>query len=239
MAGPDEHDPSALPDPVPDYLADLTVADSLDGLVIGVDPSFDALGPGSEQHAVLTTAARTLEGLGARVVEITFPALHKEAVEQVGPIVVSATARVHGADFDAHPEAYSDALANAIRAGRGLPADVTPRARAICEAFARDAAAMFRNLDMVLTPVLPFVAPTWTEFTELATTDPAGLLRFTAPANIAGLPALVLPAGRTAQGHPVAMQFIGPRLAESRLLIVGHRFQQATDWHRHHPEIEM
>ena len=238
IAGPDEHDPTALADPVPDYLTDLTASDSLDGLVIGVDRSYNALGPDSEQLAVLTAAVRTLEGLGARVVEIACPALHTEAVEQVGPIVVEATARVHGAAFDARPETFSEALATAIDAGRGLPADVSRQARAACHAFARDFADTFRHVDLVLTPVLPFVAPTWAEFMDLATADPAGLLRFTAPANIAGLPALVLPAGATAAGHPVSMQLMGPRLAESRLLATGHHFQRVTDWHLRHPDVD-
>ncbi|MEU6192183.1 amidase [Streptomyces sp. NPDC047061] len=238
VAGPDEHDPTALAEPVPDYLVDLTATESLDGLMIGVDQAFNALAPDGEQHAVLTAAVRTLEGLGAQVVEIAFPALHKEAVEQVGPIVVTATAQVHGGDFDAHPEMYSDALASAIGAGRGLPARVSLQARATCDAFARDFAATFRSVDLVLTPVLPCVAPTWAEFMELATTDSAGLLRFTAPANIAGLPALALPAGTTAAGHPVSMQLIGPHLAESRLLTAGHHFQQVTDWHLRHPDTD-
>ena len=34
---------------------------------------------------------------------------------------------------------------------------------------------------------------------------------------------------------PVGLQLIGPHFAESRLLNIGHRLQQATDWHLQQP----
>ena len=48
---------------------------------------------------------------------------------------------------------------------------------------------------------------------------------------LAGLPALSMPTGLSG-GRPLGLQLIGPHFAESRLLNVAHRFQQATDWHR-------
>ena len=60
---------------------------------------------------------------------------------------------------------------------------------------------------------------------------------FTISANLAGLPAMSIPAGQV-RGLPVGLQLIGNYLQEGTLLRAGHQFQQATDWHQLAPEIE-
>ena len=60
---------------------------------------------------------------------------------------------------------------------------------------------------------------------------------FTISANLAGLPAMSIPAGQV-RGLPVGLQLIGNYLQEGTLLRAGHQFQQATDWHKLAPEIE-
>ena len=57
---------------------------------------------------------------------------------------------------------------------------------------------------------------------------------YTVSVNLAGLPALSLPAG-FCDGLPVGLQLIGQYFDEARLLNIGHRFQQATDWHKQIP----
>ncbi len=53
--------------------------------------------------------------------------------------------------------------------------------------------------------------------------------------NLAGLPALCLPCGFTADGLPLAIQLVGPPFSENLLLSLGARFQQETDWHSKRP----
>ena len=57
---------------------------------------------------------------------------------------------------------------------------------------------------------------------------------YTLAVNLAGLPGMSLPAGLV-EGMPVGLQLIGHHFDEARLLNVGHRFQQATDWHLQQP----
>ena len=56
----------------------------------------------------------------------------------------------------------------------------------------------------------------------------------TVAVNLAGLPAISLPAGFS-EDLPVGLQLIAPAFAESALLNAAHQFQLATDWHLRTP----
>ena len=58
----------------------------------------------------------------------------------------------------------------------------------------------------------------------------------TIPVNIAGLPGISVPGGFS-EGLPVGLQVIGPHFGESTILKVAHAYEQATAWHKAHPEI--
>jgi aspartyl-tRNA(Asn)/glutamyl-tRNA(Gln) amidotransferase subunit A len=63
--------------------------------------------------------------------------------------------------------------------------------------------------------------------------DP-GMSALIAAANLAGLPALVLPCG-FAGNLPVALQIVGAPFTENMLLAIGREFQAHTDWNRRRP----
>jgi len=58
----------------------------------------------------------------------------------------------------------------------------------------------------------------------------------TLPINIAGLPAISIPAG-FANGLPIGLQIIGKPFSEETILKIAHAYQQSTDWHKRRPEI--
>jgi aspartyl-tRNA(Asn)/glutamyl-tRNA(Gln) amidotransferase subunit A len=60
---------------------------------------------------------------------------------------------------------------------------------------------------------------------------------FTVAANLAGLPALSIPAGFKGR-LPIGMQLIGGHFTESRLLTIAHHYQQMTNWHLAKPSDE-
>ena len=60
---------------------------------------------------------------------------------------------------------------------------------------------------------------------------------FTIAANLTGAPALSMPCGFTKGGLPIGLQVQGNYFAESLILNVAHRYQQATDWHLRAPPI--
>ena len=51
---------------------------------------------------------------------------------------------------------------------------------------------------------------------------------FTMPANIAGIPAISVPAGKV-DGLPVGLQLMAPHLGEETLLRAAHAYERAAD----------
>jgi amidase len=66
---------------------------------------------------------------------------------------------------------------------------------------------------------------------------PAQFQRFTVPFNYNGMPTLSLPCGFTSDHLPLSLQLVGKHLSEPLLCQVGHAYQQATNWHQHHPNL--
>ena len=95
--------------------------------------------------------------------------------------------------------------------------------------------AAFSRYDALITPTSPTVPFKMGE----KTADPVQMYLSdvcTIPVNIAGLPAMSLPAGFS-DGLPVGMQIIGRVFDESTILRIGHAYQQATDWHKQWPAL--
>ena len=60
---------------------------------------------------------------------------------------------------------------------------------------------------------------------------------FTMPMDLAGVPALCLPCGFSADGLPYSLQFTGRRLSEAMLCRIAYAYEQATDWRFRHPKV--
>ena len=91
----------------------------------------------------------------------------------------------------------------------------------------------FQQVDVIIGPTCPHPA-----FPLGSKTDPVTMYLediYTIAVNLAGLPAISIPAGRAA-GLPLGMHIVGNDFAESRVLNVAHQFQLATDWHRQKPD---
>ncbi len=58
------------------------------------------------------------------------------------------------------------------------------------------------------------------------------------PMDLAGAPAICLPAGFSSDGLPYSLQFTGRRLSEAMLCRVAHAYEQATVWRERHPGVE-
>jgi aspartyl-tRNA(Asn)/glutamyl-tRNA(Gln) amidotransferase subunit A len=95
--------------------------------------------------------------------------------------------------------------------------------------------AAFSQVDLLLGPVSPTPAFPLGEKID----DPVQMYLcdlFTVGANLAGIPAISLPAGQDAAGLPLAIQLQAPALEETRLLFAGAAYQAMTDFHKLRPD---
>ncbi|MGY1690869.1 amidase [Geodermatophilus sp. SYSU D01105] len=124
------------------------------------------------------------------------------------------------------------------RLGRWVRAAGLVRPRT-AERFREQVVAFLSDVDVLLTPVTtgpPLPARPWHERSFLANvTANARWAPWTAAWNLAGLPALVLPAGTRPDGLPLAVQFVGPPGAERRLLWLAGELERRQPWRRHAP----
>jgi len=110
---------------------------------------------------------------------------------------------------------------------------------ATAERFRERMVGFFDDVDVLLSPVTtgpPLAARPWHERSFLANiTANARWAPWTAAWNLAGLPALVLPAGTRPDGLPLAVQFVGPPGAEARLLWLAGELERLQPWRRYAP----
>jgi aspartyl-tRNA(Asn)/glutamyl-tRNA(Gln) amidotransferase subunit A len=88
----------------------------------------------------------------------------------------------------------------------------------------------FENVDLIAGPIT--AAPAF-KLGEMAG-DPLAMYLvdlYTVSANLAGIPGLCLPCGKTKSGLPIGLQFQAPALEEDRLLRGARMFEQTTSWH--------
>ena len=103
--------------------------------------------------------------------------------------------------------------------------------------IARDFDAAFSECDVIAGPTTP--GPAF-PLAAIAEDDPVAMYMqdiYTAPANLAGLPALSAPCG-FADDMPVGLQLTAPPLGESVLLRIAHQYQLRTDFHLRTPPEE-
>ncbi len=236
IAGADDNDPTAILDPVPDYLAALDQAPT--ALRVGYDEAYCTEGVDPVVAKGVKDAVAALAGVGAEIVPIAMPE-HDELINLWGPFCAAECALHHERTYPARADEYGPSLKGLIDAGIAATGIDLARGNVARSAFKGQLARMFQNVDMIAAPSLFIPTPLDSAIEELAAGEGGlyKLVRFTAPYDFSGSPTISLPCGFSAEGLPLGFQLIGPHLGEGLLLRSGHAYQQATDWSTRHPEI--
>ena len=239
ISGHDPLDTTAIPEPVPDYLADLDLG--VEGLRVGIVREFlEADGLAPDVAARVDEAAAALERAGAKIDEASVPSTiyGLSAYYLIAPAEASSNlARYDGVRYGLRVDAPTTAEMNSKTRTAGFGAEVKRRimlgtyalsagyydayygkAQRVRTLILRDFDRAYEAFDVLLGPTAPSTA-----FPFGAKADPLAMYLndvFTIPSNLSGHPALSVPFGRGDDGLPVGVQVLAPALGESVMLRV-------------------
>ena len=236
IAGRDANDPTAVVDPVPDYLA--AAKQDIRGLRIGLDAVWNNDGVDAATRLVHAEAADVLRALGSDIVDVQFPDVNQIVADWVPSCAVEA-AVAHEATYSARKGEYGPVLASVIEAGRMLSGTDYQKILLRRLELRGRIATLFEQIDLLLVPVHPFPPLTLAAIRTLGEQPNliARLQQYTCPFDMSGHPTITLPGGFSAAGLPIAFQLVAAHLDEATLVRAGAAFQGATSWHRHHPPL--
>jgi amidase len=236
IAGSDPDDPTAVLDPVPNYLAGMTRG--LRGLRVGVDHAWNTTRVDSAMVDAVAAALATVSDLGVEIREVTFPDV-SQIIADWFPLCSVQTAVAHEATYPARKSEYGPALSSFIEPGRVLSGLDYQKIILRRASFRGRVAALFQGIDLLLVPAQSLASPTTAQLAGLGddTEMLNALVRYTMPFDMTGSPTVTLPCGFTDVGTPLACQFVGRHFEEELLVRAGHAYQAATDWHRRHPAL--
>jgi aspartyl-tRNA(Asn)/glutamyl-tRNA(Gln) amidotransferase subunit A len=238
IAGADARDPGSARRSfhfVPKYVRPVTE------LTVGYSPADFSEYADPELRPVLAAALAQFRQTGARLMEVELPDLPYAAIAST---IISAEGSAAFAELisSGRVEQLADRRQiEGLKAGLRITAAEYLRAMQARRAVQASLARLFARVDLLLSPARYSVAPK----IEEALDRPAGAagartgrgLRPLVPAgNLAGLPALILPAG-LANGLPVAIALTGRPFSENTLLKVGLEFQAKTNFHAARPTL--
>jgi amidase len=236
IAGRDHADPTAVLDPVPDYMA--AAEQDVRGLRIGFDAKWSSDGVDVATQQVLGEAIEALRALGADIVDVRFPNV-KQAVADWVPNCAVEAAVAHEATYPARKDEYGPVLAAVVESGRALSALDYQRVLLRRIELRGRVASLFETIDLLLIPVHPFPPLTLAMIRTLGEQPDliARLQEYTCPFNMTGHPTITLPGGFSTSGLPIAFQLVAANLDEATLVRAGAAFQRVTSWHRRHPSL--
>ena len=254
MAGFDQRDSTSAEQPNEDYSAALN--QPLAGLRVGLPKEFFSSELNSQIADQTLAVVEWLKQQGAEVKDISLQ--HVEHSVAAYYVIAPAEASTNLARFDgvrfgyrcdnpanledlykrSRGEAFGAEVKRRIMVGTyvlstGYYDAYYVKAQRLRRLIKNDLLAAFNQVDVILSPTTPNLA--WKLGAK--TDDPVSAYLediYTATANLAGVPALSMPAGFI-DGLPVGVQLMAPYFQEGRLLNIAHQYQQATDWHTQAP----
>lgn len=226
LAGYDAKDPTSIQCVQPvSYAGEVDI--SLENLRIGINESYFFNQVDDEVEKRVREAIQLFEDSGATIVEVDVPALaHVEYAEMI--TITSEASAIHHDNLIEREEDFGEDVRFLLKLGE-LPSAVDYlRAQQIRQQLDRQFQNMFQQVDVLLTPTIPFVAPSIGSHTAIINGEEVPLLdhiiRFTGPFNLTGLPVASVPVG-FAHNLPVGMQIVGPAFDDKRVLDVARLYE--------------
>ncbi|AQU03561.1 MAG: glutamyl-tRNA(Gln) amidotransferase, A subunit [Dehalococcoides mccartyi] len=257
IAGFDDRDSTSVPQTVPDFSSCLD--GDIKGFKLGVPKEYFSQNMRTDIAEKINDALGVLSGLGASVDrEVSLP--HTPYALAVYYILAPSEASANLSRYDGVKYGYSynqtENMWEAMEKTRakGFGPEVKRRimigtyalsagyydawyvkAQKVRTLISQEFNNAFEKYDALITPTtpnLPFsIGEKLSDPFEMYMCDTC-----TIPINIAGLPAISIPAGFV-DGLPVGLQIIGKPFADQTIMRIAHAFQCATAWHKETPRL--
>ena len=257
IAGYDKMDSTSVDADKTDYTKALGLP--LKGMKVGVPKQYLESGIQSEIREAVENAIKVYEMLGAECEECSLP-LSKFALPAYY-LISSAEASSNLARFDGikygyraeeyhgladlyertRSEGFGEEVKRRIMLGTyalssGYYDAYYKKAQQVRGLIKRDFAACFEKYDVLLTPTTPTTAYKFGE-----KSDPVAMYMgdiCTVAVNIAGLPAISIPAGLDKKGMPIGIQLIANSFDESKLLTAAFAYERETGYEKLRPTVK-
>jgi len=247
MSGHDPKDSTSLPVERPDFSG--SVGASVKGLRIGVPKEYRVDGMAAEIETLWSRGVDWLKDAGCEIVEVSLPHTHYAlpAYYIIAPAEASSNLarydgmryglRVDGPTLEdvyelTRAEGFGEEVKRRILIGAyvlsaGYYDAYYLKALKVRRRIADDFDRAFEKVDALLTPTAPSAAFGLGE----RSADPVSMYLndiFTVTVNLAGLPAISVPGGLSAEGLPLGLQVIGRALDESAVFALGAVIEKAA-----------
>jgi aspartyl-tRNA(Asn)/glutamyl-tRNA(Gln) amidotransferase subunit A len=260
MVSHDPKDSTSAPMPMPDL--EKALGQPVKGLRIGIPKEYRVDGMAAEIGALWEKGIEIFKQAGAKIVDVSLP--HTKAALPAYYIVAPAEAssnlarydgvryglRANGKDItgmyeETRAEGFGAEVKRRILIGTyvlsaGYYDAYYLKAQKIRSLIKRDFDEAFKAVDVMLTPATPTAA---FPLGSKGGSDPVAMYLndiFTVTVNMAGLPGLAVPGGRSADGLPLGLQIIGKPFDEGLVLRAGQLIEDAVGrmpipepWWRH------
>ena len=228
----DAIDPGSIKMITGDYLGHLV--DDIQGkkVTLGVGEFVESADP--EVLNAVRDTAKVFESLGCKVQEVNVSWMREAALANA-TMTRSDGAAVHRDRLRENPEMFGEDVLRRLQEGAKTTSTEYALARRTQTEVKKRCELFFESTDFLIIPSTPIAAPAIAG--NDAVEQAARLTRFTAPFNLAGLPAISIPCGFTKAGLPIGLQIVSKAWGDAKVLNAAYAYEQATEWHTQRPTI--
>ncbi|MCC5633371.1 amidase [Nostoc sphaeroides CHAB 2801] len=204
---------------------------NINGLKLGVISNYTFRGIEGEIAKAIYNAISILRELGAEIV--TLDSRFLEDFDQVtySTIAIYEFSQVLQAEYAINPNEFTAKVQSDLSKGVKISRHHYKKAKQKCEKCLPLGQKLFEQVDVVLTPTTPMVAPPINSEGKIYQLNQ----RFMLPFSFMGLPAISLPCGWSSQGLPIGLQIVSNSYDEALILRVALAFEIATAFSKGSP----
>ncbi len=223
LAGYDPDDPFSVDQPVDDYTAQLEGGIAGWRVALATGPYIEEAEAGVLQ--AIEAAAKVFARLGAKMEAVDVTWLREAAVAN-SLMTPADGAAFHHERLAEHPDWFGSDVRQRLETGRAFSSTEYALARKTQSEMTHRLKRFFQEYDALLLPSTPITAPL-IEGND-AVEQARRLTRFTAPFNLAGLPAISIPCGFSEAGLPIGLQLVSGAWKEAAVLRAARAYERET-----------